>query len=153
MRKMMTIILILISILAMAVWVCLNIRLPSTDGDSMEPTYYDGDELILYKTQLVNRGDVIVVWCDDLRQYVLKRVVGTAGDVIHIDTSGLTVNGSLLYESYVKSNSWMTNQTAIDIIVPDNTVYVLGDNRVISYDSRKCGPISTDNILGRIVEF
>ncbi len=124
------------------------------DGSSMENTLHGGEHLIisdLFYTP--ERGDIIV--CEDyetsLRKPIVKRVIGLPGDHIVV-TSDYTVyvNGDLLQEDYVYVDFY--NPTpAVDIVVPQGEVFVLGDHRNNSTDSRYFGTIKIDSILGRVL--
>lgn len=77
----------------------------------------------------------------------IKRVVGLAGDTIQFKDQQLYRNDILLEEEYIKENM---NQADFTIIIPDGHIYVLGDNRNRSRDSRDIGPIPEENIVGKV---
>ena len=134
---------------------------------SMEPTLAKGDRVLVNKVSYdlhdVNRGDVIVFELDDEDvgpdgiKDLIKRVIGLPGDVIETREGVVYVNDRALDEPYLaegtitgdpqdSSNPVIERQT-----VPDDHVYVLGDNRSNSADSRypDRGPIPIDTIIGR----
>jgi signal peptidase I len=127
------------------------IRFPIVSGTSMNPTYDNGDILAVFYTHDVADGDVAVVWSDTLNEYIVKRVMGTAGDRIEIKDGRLYRNGICLYEPYIKEQSWAALMDGINITVPDGYIYVLGDNRNNSTDSRKLGLIDTESVFGRVL--
>ncbi len=93
-------------------------------------------------------GDVVVVvFPEDPTRDVVKRVIGLPGDVIEIDSGEVIRNGVKLVEPYVVHRDIGTFGP---IEVPDNSYYVLGDNRLVSSDSRHWGFISDDHIIGRV---
>lgn len=120
-------------------------------GTSMQPTYENGD-MVMYKTgSKCKNGDIIIFQSTD-EQYgsekqIIKRVIGVAGDEICVENEILYVNGKEVHEGYKQGN---TGDIA-NIIIPEGYVYVLGDNREHSKDSRSVGLISVDTIIGRAV--
>lgn len=117
-------------------------------GISMEPTYNNDDFLFLHKTSHVNRNDIIVVYSESLNKLLCKRVIGVSGDHIVINNYGLSVNDVLLDEPYVSTKDWYSNIESVDVIVPVDSIFVLGDNRVVSNDSRKLGCIAINDVVG-----
>ncbi len=113
-------------------------------SSSMEPTLSSGD-LIAYKPFTdISRGDIIVFFSDDDKNKTLvKRVIGVSGDTIDIVEDGVYVN-SILYITGKIQN------TESHYTVPQESVFVLGDNYEISVDSRYWRDpfIKQDNILG-----
>lgn len=127
-------------------------------GDSMYSTLEEGDYLIInrmsYKFGKIEHGDIIV-FKSDLQQDdgtnkdLVKRVIGTEGDKIKIKNSKVYVNGKELDEPYIHDE---VTEGDIDTVVPENCVFVLGDNREISLDSRyeEVGFINKSDILGKV---
>lgn len=127
------------------------------DGQSMEPTLYNGDRFIVWKLGYEpERGDIVILdppqgYADDKKHWV-KRVIATEGETVKIDysTNSIYVDGCRLDEDYLgESMAEMSNTT--EVTIPDDCVFVLGDNRNHSKDSRIVGPIRTDSILGKAV--
>lgn len=127
------------------------IRFPLVDGSSMSPLYSSNDRLVTLYTKHVSHDDIVILWSDSLDEYLVKRVIGMSGDHIEIKDGILYRNGVQLYESYLKEQSWNNGTLNIDIIVPDNCIYVLGDNRNDSTDSRVLGSFSCDEIFGKVI--
>jgi len=127
-------------------------------GDSMYSTLEEGDYLIInrmsYKFKEPKRGDIIV-FESDLQQEdgsskdLVKRVIGVSGDKVKIENSKVYVNGEELVEPYIHDE---VTEGDIDTVVPENSVFVLGDNREISLDSRydSVGFINDSDILGKV---
>ena len=126
-------------------------KLPEVQGSSMEPTYYNGDVLLARVTKDVSHNDIVVVWSDNFDEYLIKRVIGVAGDHIEINNGVLKRNGEIVVEEYLNEKSWGAD-TNLDVIVPEKTIFIMGDNRNHSADSRTIGCVSTDNIYGRVVK-
>lgn len=126
------------------------------EGESMSPTYHNGNRVILngaYRFQTPHRGDVIVfdppVQSDE--PYI-KRVIGLPGDHVAIENGAVTINGVALDEDYLQGVHTTCFHTAYcDITVPEGMVYVLGDNRPNSSDSRLFGPVDEDAIIGKVM--
>lgn len=149
------------------------VRHSVVDGDSMLGTLHDGENLLisdLFYTP--ERGDVIVV--DDhstlLKKPIIKRVIAVGGDVVRITRHGVFVNGEPLVEDYVftdeadytyevyPSAALMENDTLIveageyyELTVPEGELFVMGDHRNKSTDSREIGTVDEDAVLGRVI--
>lgn len=129
------------------------IRFPEVDGNSMYPTYNSGDRLVVLYTKNVKNNDIAVLWNDQVNEYIVKRVIGVAGDHIEIKNGQLYRNEQPIYESYIKEHSWAEIMNSVDVMVPDGYIYVLGDNRNESADSRLLGLLETDDIFGRVITY
>lgn len=136
------------------------LRVAVVDGDSMQSTLHSGDTLLLSDFGYTpEKGDIIVfqVAGSDHSHPVVKRVIATEGDTVDIDFDGwaVSVNGEALEESYVtKADSAMERgNIAFPLTVPKGCVFVLGDNRNASWDSRysAVGCVDTRAILGKVL--
>lgn len=136
------------------------LRVAVVDGDSMQSTLHSGDTLLLSNFGYTpEKGDIIVfqVAGSDHSHPVVKRVIATEGDTVDIDFDGwaVSVNGEALEESYVtKADSAMERgNIAFPLTVPKGCVFVLGDNRNASWDSRysAVGCVDTRAILGKVL--
>ena len=128
-------------------------RIIQVDGESMVPTLENGDKLVVwgagYEPQ---RGDVVIV--DSYTSYgrpLVKRVIAKGGDTISIDyaTGTVEVNGKVLEEDYIAEPTYLGYDVEFPYTVPEGTVFVMGDNRVVSADSRVVGPFSRSQIVGK----
>ncbi|MBQ3916484.1 MAG: signal peptidase I [Ruminococcus sp.] len=121
-------------------------------GSSMEPALSDGDIILLMKSGSYSQSQLCCIsWQNKL---LLKRVIGLPGDVIDIDKEGsVYVNGSLLDEPYVTGKSLGECDINFPCVVPENKLFVMGDRRDISIDSRSSaiGCIDEDQIVGRVL--
>jgi len=133
------------------------------DGESMMPTLNDGDRMIVnkigYKIGGPDRFDIVVFHAPEGKDYI-KRVIGLPGDTIEYKDDQLYINGKAYDEPYLdKYKSELTEGTltqdftlqeldpSLDVI-PEGYVFVMGDNRRYSKDSRHIGIISEDKIIG-----
>lgn len=129
----------------------------TVQGPSMQPTLQNNDILFLEKisteTSNVKRGQIVVFDSkDENGDYYIKRVIGIAGDTVEIKNGHVYLNGSMLNESYLSSNNITEPSTdESKYIVPDGSVFVLGDNRTNSKDSRVLGPIKIKDLKGHAV--
>ncbi len=122
-------------------------------GSSMEPTYHNNDIICINRLSAIfqsyTHDDVVIFdyFDKDGKHTVLKRIIGTAGDHIEIGADGVKRNGILLQENYTSTKT----TGAVDIIVPEDTVFVLGDHREISFDSRHMGVISQKDLKAKVL--
>ncbi len=123
-------------------------------GQSMEPNLHTDQRLVVEKISYSRwwhirgpqRGDVVVIRLDNNPEMLIKRVIGLPGDRVEIRGGQVFINGTPLAESYLTQPTY-GNYGPID--VPPLHLFVLGDNRGFSNDSRTFGPISLDNVVGR----
>ena len=120
-------------------------------GSSMEPTLQPKEIVVCLKSSRFQSGDLVAFYYNN--KVLLKRVIGTAGDTIEIDDSGnVFVNGSQLDEPYITKEK--LGQCVIDFPyqVPGNRIFVMGDNRETSVDSRTTavGCIADEYVIGKV---
>ncbi|MDO4711944.1 MAG: signal peptidase I [Peptostreptococcaceae bacterium] len=123
---------------------------------SMNDTLYEGDLLLINKLakNKLERGDIIIFRNPDKRdpadyEYFTKRVIGLENDVVKIQNGKVSINGEVLLEDYVDPNKNQTNVSG-EWTVQENYLFVLGDNRDSSLDSRKFGTIPQAYVLGKV---
>jgi len=145
-------------VFALVLLVCVNAffgRISGVKGDSMYSTLHNGDQVLVqlmgYHTP--SRGDIVVVMTSYYpTDPLIKRVIGVGGDVINIDADGtVSVNGEKQYEPYIYETVHNLGNIQYPYTVPDDCIFVMGDNRNHSSDSRfsQIGPIPLDEVIGR----
>lgn len=123
------------------------------DGSSMEPNFHDGDYVVVNRLAFqwgdIQRGDVVVFpYPQNPEEDYIKRVIALPGDRISILGGVVYVNRTAINEPYIISPA--ANDLA-ERVVPEGYVYVLGDNRNASSDSRSWGPLKIEDIIGKAV--
>jgi len=122
------------------------------DGSSMNPHLGVGEIVIATRNDEPAQYDVIAFYHNN--KLKIKRVIGRAGDTVNIDSSGAVfINGNELDEPYVINKSLGQGDVKFPFEVPLGTVFVLGDNRADSMDSRdtRFGPLPREQIIGKVV--
>lgn len=120
-------------------------------GSSMEPSLKSDEIIICLKTSKFETGDIVAFYYNN--KILLKRVIGSSGDTIEIDDDGnVFVNGYEIYEPYISKKSKGKCDIEFPYQVPDNRIFVMGDNRETSVDSRSTtvGCIADEYILGKV---
>jgi signal peptidase I len=128
-------------------------------GPSMLPTFESGEYIftskVTYKFRPMERGDVVVFRSPkNPDQEYIKRIIGLPGDQVRIDTGRVYVNEKQVNESYISSTTTLFEGGAllnnVPITVGDDELFVMGDNRPHSSDSREFGPIQTSSLIGQV---
>jgi signal peptidase I len=140
------------------------------DGDSMRPNFHDRERIIvnkiLYDIREPHRGEVIVFHVPEEGRDFIKRVVGVPGDTVKVEDDKVYINGQQIEENYLKEAyakahaagelynrqddlSDFPNDRFTNGKVPEGSLFVMGDNRSNSEDSRMIGYIPMDRVVGR----
>ncbi|MFJ7745440.1 signal peptidase I [Peribacillus sp. NPDC097295] len=124
-------------------------------GESMEPTFENSDRIVVTKVGNIEHSDMVVFHAPDAEKEYIKRVIGLEGDRVKMKDDMLYINGKPYKEPYVKSNKEQIppdeNLTEnFDVKVPEGSLFVMGDNRRHSWDSRRFGVISEDSLVGKV---
>lgn len=133
---------------------------------SMNPTLFEGDRILVnklsYKLHSVNRGDLIVFETPEAsgEDDLVKRVIGLPGEFVNVEEERIEIDGGLLLEPYLPLSSNIKSfATPVNCVnrpdenygcrIPDDHVFVMGDNRSNSRDSRFFGPVPIEDVKGR----
>ncbi|SEG11426.1 signal peptidase I [Caloramator fervidus] len=125
-------------------------------GPSMLPTLHNNDRVAIEKISLYTknfkRGEIIILDPgNNGRSLYIKRIIALPGERLQIKDGYVFINGKKLKEDYLLPGTKTYADEDIDIIIPKDHVFVLGDNREISEDSRYIGPIPFDHIKGHAI--
>jgi signal peptidase I len=125
------------------------------EGTSMLPRLEDHDRLFInkfvYRISSIHRGDVVVFhYPRDPEKSYIKRVIALPGDRIMIDHGRVFLNGKPLWENYVPEQ-FRDMRSMAEMVVPEDSYFMMGDHRSISSDSREFGPVDRDLIYGKAV--
>jgi signal peptidase I len=116
----------------------------------MEPNLHSDQRLIIekvsYRLHGPRRGDIVVLRLEEYEIPLIKRVVGLPGETVEIRDSRVYINGALLAEGYLPAAAQRNYGPAV---VPPDHVFVMGDNRNASNDSRSFGAVHMNQIVGR----
>ena len=133
------------------------VRIIGILGPSMQPNFYEGDRVLLSNMFFEPKyGDIVVLRKESFQdEPIIKRVIATEGQVVDIDfTEGIVyVDGTALREPYVNEPTYMQLDFVGPVTVPEGSVFVMGDNRNHSSDSRhaRIGFVDERYIIGKVL--
>lgn len=129
--------------------------------ESMQPTFYSDDYVVINKQAYTMFGDVehgdVIIFKSELpddnggTKYLIKRVIGLPGDTIEIVDGYVYRNGEKIDEPYVAEQG--ASREMRPLIIEEGKMFVMGDNRAVSQDSRspEIGQVDQDTILGKVI--
>lgn len=130
-------------------------QIVTVSGESMVPTLHNNDKLILEKVSYiitsVKRNDIVVIkYPADISERIIKRVIAVAGDKVKINDNITYINGKAINEYYKNEDSMKDYD---EVTVPQDSIFVLGDNRNFSKDSRSSdvGFVKLNLLEGKVV--
>jgi signal peptidase I len=122
------------------------------NGPSMQPNLYVGyrmmTEKVSYRFHEPKRGDIVIAKPRDSQVTLVKRVIGLPGETIESKNGHTYINGNPIDEPWVAS---FGGRYLAPTHIPEGYVFIIGDNRPISHDSRAIGPVSIEDIEGRVI--
>ena len=129
------------------------------NGESMENTLHTGESLLVekvsYRFNDPQRYDIIVFYPEgrDVDEYYVKRIFGLPGETIQITGNDIYINGEKIEDGFAKSGMDDPGIAAEPLTLADDEYFVLGDNRMVSLDSRDpdLGPIKAEDIAGHVI--
>jgi len=143
-------------VLAAFVFTLTNVKNFRVEGSAMYPTLASGAEVTVYRAayarQAPSRGEVIAFHPpppNDPRTTFLKRIVAVPGDTVEIRDGHVWLNSNQLDEPSIQQPTLPINRSFTQMTLAPNQLYVLGDNRRNSSDSRAWGPVSMQTVVGR----
>ncbi len=136
-------------------WQVLGVQSWWIPSEAMEPAIPQGSRVVTWSLGAIERGDIVVIETSDLdiagpTTELIKRVVAFEGETVAIENGQVLVDGDVLPEPYLPqdlSTGVPRGEIAQEVTVPTGYVYVLGDNRNRSADSRSFGPIPIDSVV------
>jgi signal peptidase I len=120
-------------------------------GTSMTPALKDGNIVVLVKNTNVKQGDLVAFYYNN--KILVKRVIASAGDWVNIEEDGTVyINGEELNEPYLEEKAYGECDIEMPYQVPDGKIFVMGDHRSVSVDSRssQIGCVAEEQIVGRL---
>jgi signal peptidase I len=140
-------------VVLIAIGMAFFLRIPQVTGPSMLPHVQPGELVLIntlaYRFGPIKRGDIVALSHEEATaQTFLKRIVALPGDRVRIERGTLVVNDAAVHEPYV---SFPDRRDVPETTVPAHAIYVLGDNRAESEDSRTWGPIDEGSIIGKAI--
>lgn len=121
-------------------------------GNSMNPTLLQGNVVVALKSSNFKTGDIVAFYWNN--KILIKRAIAMPGDWVDIDEDGnVSVNGKVIDEPYLQDKALGQCDITLPYQVPDSGIFVMGDNRSVSVDSRSTtiGVVSDEQIVGKIV--
>ena len=148
------------SVLAAVLLFAFGARVVGVSGDSMRNTLQNGDLLLVVNSLLCGeyrRGDVVIAAKPTFEngEPIVKRVIATEGQTVDVDFDGgvVYVDGTVLQEPYIRESTYLSEGTAFPLTVPEGCVFLMGDNRNDSWDSRYWEHtfVKKEDIIGKAV--
>lgn len=127
-------------------------------GASMEPNFLDHEYLLIdelsYRFRVPIRGEVVVFHDPYTKdQYLIKRVIGLPGETIRVRNGSITITNAEHPEGFVLTEPYLEQVYTdgnVEVLLAPKEYFVLGDNRLVSFDSRRLGAVPLSRIVGRV---
>lgn len=135
---------IIIFIIIIRMYIITPVRV---DGTSMHQTLADGDILLLYKMAQYDRYDIVVLDEEYDDEIIIKRIIGLPGETVEIKDNKIYIDEVEINDDYAYGETSDYEKITLD----DDEYFILGDNRLISKDSRYFGPVKKSDLMGEAV--
>jgi len=144
---------ILLIILCLRIFIIFPAKI---QGSSMQPTLAHGENVFALRTDDFQKNDIIAFESPmEAGKMLVKRIIGMPGDKIKIEKNKIYVNDKRITEDYLIDYGIDADFTKLgthsELVVPDNSYFVMGDNRFNSSDSRSFGTISKESVTGKVI--
>lgn len=122
-------------------------------GQSMVPTFtgIGNERVAIWKLGDYERGDIVVVKPEEQREKIIKRVIGLPGEKVQVRENKVFIEGKELSEPYLADGTLTESDMGDILVLGEHEYFVLGDNRPASHDSRRIGPVTDNEVIGRAV--
>lgn len=140
-RELIPYVVIIILIILIRSFIATPVRV---DGTSMNKNLNDGDILLLYRLAKIERFDIVVLDEKNNKEKMIKRVIGMPGETVEIKNDKIYINGKVIKDKYGFGKTSDYQEIKLD----KDEYFLLGDNRLVSKDSRDIGPVKEENIEG-----
>ena len=130
----------------LAIWGCSTFRVVRVDGNSMYPSFHDGQILVIntqIQAETLRKDDVIVFKTES--GHAIKRIIASAGDHVVLSDGEIRINSMRILPYTCDGDSDAEHN------LENGQYFVIGDNYLVSYDSRDYGPVDSDAITGKVV--
>lgn len=137
-------IIIILVVVLIRVFIITPVRV---DGSSMKNTLKDNDILLLYKLGSIKRNDIVVLDESYDNEIIIKRIIGLPGETVAIKNGKIYINN----KEYDDKFAYGETSDYDKITLEDDEYFILGDNRIVSKDSRYFGPVKEKEIIGKAI--
>ena len=144
-KTLLPYLLIIVVIILIRTFIITPVRV---DGTSMNKTLADGDILLLYKLAKIDRSDIVVLDEEYDDEIIIKRIIGLPGETVEIKDGDVYINDILMPDD---EYAYGDTSDYDKITLGNDEYFILGDNRLISKDSRYFGAVKKDDIMGEAV--
>ena len=144
-KTLLPYLLIIVVIILIRTFIITPVRV---DGTSMNKTLADGDILLLYKLAKIDRFDIVVLDEEYDDEIIIKRIIGLTGETVEIKDGDIYINDILMPDD---EYAYGDTSDYDKITLGNDEYFILGDNRLISKDSRYFGAVKKDDIMGEAV--
>lgn len=165
--RQLKLLLVIVIVLAAAYTISMQysssiIKVARMEGNSMLPAIADGEDVVIntayYRSYPVERGDIVGIDLETIDFILIRRVIAIPGDTVAFVDDGISINGRVIHENYLNDPDYAFLDSELDLLrtqleryggVPEGSYLVLGDNRLVSGDSRQLGLIPSGYVIGK----